>query len=69
MKTSQHISIELTDEETQTVLEGYARMKLWEKHGINSAAYKLDDIDTSIDAKNKRGAYLFFVRELGDDSK
>ena len=63
MKTSQHISVELTDEETQKVLEGYARMKLWEQHGINSADYKLDDIDTNIDSKNKRGAYLFFVKE------
>lgn len=63
MKTTQHISVELTDEETQKVLEGYARMKLWAQHGINSADYKLDDIDTSIDAKNKRGAYLFFLKE------
>lgn len=67
MKTSQHISIELTDEETQNILEGYARQKLWDRYGINSAGYKLDDIDTSTDAKNKRGAYLFFIKELDND--
>ena len=65
MKTSRHVAVELTAEETVRVLEEYVRIKQT-MQGLDMPKYKLDDIDVTL--TKERGAYLFFIREMPDDA-
>ena len=65
MKTTRHVAVELTAEETVKVLEDYVRAKQIAQ-GLDMPKYKLDDIDVTLN--KDRGAYLFFIREMDNDS-
>ena len=65
MKTTRHVAVELTAEETVKVLEDYVRAKQIAQ-GLDMPKYKLDDIDVTL--SKDRGAYLFFIREMDNDS-
>jgi hypothetical protein len=65
MKTTRHAAVELTAEETVKVLEDYVRAKQIAQ-GLDMPKYKLDDIDVTLN--KDRGAYLFFIREMDNDT-
>jgi hypothetical protein len=65
MKTTRHVAVELTAEETVKVLEDYVRAKQIAQ-GLDMPKYKLDDIDVTLN--KDRGAYLFFIREMDNDT-
>ena len=65
MKTTRHVAVELSAEETVKVLEDYVRAKQIAQ-GLDMPKYKLDDIDVTLN--KDRGAYLFFIREMDNDT-
>ncbi len=65
MKTTRHVAVDLSAEETVKVLEDYVRAKQIAQ-GLDMPKYKLDDIDVTLN--KDRGAYLFFIREMNDDT-
>jgi hypothetical protein len=65
MKTTRHVAVELTAEETVKALEDYVRAKQIAQ-GLDMPKYKLDDIDVTLN--KDRGAYLFFIREMDNDT-
>lgn len=61
MKTSQSISVFLTEAETYQALEEYVRRRVM-MEGLDLQGYKLDDADSTCSSPEK-GAYFFFVKE------
>lgn len=61
MKTSQSISVFLTEAETYQALEEYVRRRVM-MEGLDLQGYRLDDADSTCKSPEK-GAYFFFVKE------
>lgn len=65
MKTSQSISVFLTEAETYAALEEYVRRRVM-MEGLDLQGYKLDDADSSCKDK-EHGAYFFFLKDESNE--